>query len=345
MKIAILSLSTFGYFERLAGHATARGVPAEFFDERPANDVATKLLFRFAPGAVAERVGRRHLDGIIDRILAGGFTHVLVTLAEIVSETQIRRLRDAGLRVFRFTWDSVENRPRVRRLDHLMEAVGSFDPQDCARFGYAYIPLYSEVVAPAEVPAAGARDVDFYFCGTMHSDRPAIMHDALESAAARGWRTEFILFYHSRRLYALRNWTSRRAMALRGRITDVPVPHAATIADSRRARVVVDIHHPRQRGLTMRSFEAIAQGAVLLTTNAAALDLMEPGLRGRVALLDKADVAGSMAAALEREPGPLAPDQYHALSLDRFMDDVFALMEITREAGTAPRPAQAEATA
>jgi len=326
MKLAILGLSTFGYFERLADHATAAGVPTKFFDERPSNDVMTKLKFRLAPKSVGQRMGRAHIRGVCADIIAQGFTHVLVIFAEIVSEEELQMFKDNGIHVCRFTWDSVGNRSDVRSLDHMMEAIGSFDPADCARYGYTYIPLYSEVITPDEVRGVDARDLDFFFCGTMHSNRPAIMEHAMRLCAARGWRGKFSLYYHSRKLYFLRNALSAPARKIFPQISERSFPHAETLEDSRRSRVVIDVHHPKQNGLTMRSFEALAQGSVLATTNREALSLVDETLQDRVVFLDPDNLERPFEEALSRVPGPLNEDQYYLLSLDRFLDQIFTLL-------------------
>lgn len=326
MKLAILGLSTFGYFERLAEHATAAGVPTAFFDERPSNDIFTKLKFRLAPKAVGRHLGRAHIRAICEKIIAQKFTHVLVIFAEIVSEDELQMFKDHGISVSRFTWDSVGNRSDVRSLDHIMEAIGSFDPVDCERYGYTYIPLYSEVISPEKVGGAQERDLDFFFCGTMHSNRPRILDEVMRLCEKRGWQGKFSLFYHSRKLYLLRNALSKPARAIFGEISETSFAHAETLEDSRRCRVVIDLHHPKQNGLTMRSFEALAQGAILATTNRAALSLVDASLQDRVVFLDITNLEDSLQRALERTPGPLDREQYYLLSLDRFLGQIFTLL-------------------
>lgn len=331
MKLAILSLSTFGYFARLSEHLTERGLPAKFYEERPSLTVFSKLVFRFAPVSVAQKISASYLDSIIDEIIAEGYTRVLLNQVELISRAHIQRLLDNGIRVFRYTFDSVGNRPHVRRLDDLLERIGSFDPEDCENFGYDYIPLYSEIVEPAKVLAAEDRNFDFYFCGTMHSERPRLISRAIKAAEVAGWVIQLSLFYHSDRLYLIRNALDTEALSIRSKITSTPFPHAETINASRRSHVIIDVNHPRQAGLTMRSFEALAQGAVLLTTNKYALELIDERLQDRVVILDREHIGQSMAEALSRKSGPLDPNLYHNLSRERFIEDILNLVDINTD--------------
>lgn len=327
VKLALVAISTFGYFERLAEHASALGIDTVFFDERPDNSVRQKLLYRYAPRSVTNLISKRHRSDLVDRILAGGFTHALIVFAELISVDDVRRLKDHGVIVSRFTWDSLRNRPQVLQFDPLMRAIASFDPDDCATQGYRYIPLYSETV-PEQLPSENDRTTDFYFCGTMHSNRPEIISEVMAISARRGWRSLMKLFYHSHWLYYLRNLTDRRALSLRKHISDVGFKHRETLADSANARVVIDIQHPDQSGLTMRTFEALAQGAVLLTTNDRILDLLDESLQHRVVILDRNDIEGSMERAIAVMPGPLNERQRHALSVNRFLLQIFELLGI-----------------
>lgn len=325
-KLAIIGLSTFGYFERLAIHITRCGVEARFFDERPSNDVATKLTLRLLPKALSRPLVKKQLAELCDKIISGGFTHVLVIFAELVGPAELTRLKNRGIRVFRYTWDSVGNRPSVRKLDHLMEAIGSFDPEDCRTHGYRYIPLYSETVPGSELPAFADRPNDFYFCGTMHSVRARIISRIEEQCAARNWSILLKLFYHSRKLFVLKNLHDFRTLRITSRISETGFKHAETLEDCRNSKVVLDINHPRQQGLTMRTFETIAQGAVLLSTNRMAVSLLDPALQDRIILLDDNDYAGSMERALNANPAALNDQQRHMLSVDRFVHQLFKMM-------------------
>ena len=325
-KLAIIGLSTFGYFERLAGHITRCGVEAQFFDERPSNDVATKLVLRVLPKALSRPLVRKPLAELCNTIISGDFTHVLVIFAELIGPAELARLKNNGIKVFRYTWDSVGNRPSVRKLDHLMEAIGSFDPEDCRTHGYRYIPLYSETVPSASLSTFADRPNDFYFCGTMHSVRARVISRIEEQCVARNWSILLKLFYHSRKLFVLKNLHDFRTLRITSRISETGFKHAETLEDCRRSKVVLDINHPRQQGLTMRTFETIAQGAVLLSTNRMAVSLLDPALQDRIILLDDKDIAGSMARALTASPAPLNGQQRHMLSVDRFVHQLFEMM-------------------
>lgn len=323
MKLAIVGPNFFDYLGRLAARFGTRGVAAAYFDERPANDTRTKILLRFAPRAAKERLTRDFHRALTAAILDGGFTHVLFVAIEAYPAAEIRRLEAAGLHLAGYCWDSLANKPHMGAIRPLMAAMASFDPEDCARLGFDYIPLYSDAIA--QVPD-GPRDIDFFYCASFHSQRPVWVDRLIRAADRHGWRLELRLFYHARWLWLVSNAARPRLWYLRHRFRTAPWPKPEVDAASERAKVVIDIHHKAQTGLTMRTFEALSQGAVVLTTNAHALDAVPEGLGARIVWLDPADVDGAMATALARPSGPLGPEARHALSVERFMDDLLGLL-------------------
>jgi len=325
LKFAIISLSTFGYFERMAVASSVRGIPTKFFDERPRNDVFTKMFLRLAPKKITQNFSQAHINNVCNEIIEDKYTHVMIVFAETIQKEDLTKFINAGISLSRFTWDSIGNRSHVRKFDHLMKAIGSFDPDDCETYGYKYIPLYCETIEPHTIQKGVNRKFDFYFCGTMHTDRPNLINQMIRLCDKHGWTPKWDLFYHSRWLYKIRNSNNPQAMEIYDRISDTPFPHTQTLENTRNSRVIVDIHHSKQSGLTMRTFEALAQGSVLLTTNERALDLVDSSLLNRVVILDRKNLETSMITALSRLSGPLKDSQYFSLSFDRFLDQIYEL--------------------
>lgn len=317
MKIAIIGPSFFGYLERLAVTLCFSGATAEFLDERPSNRVLAKLALRLAPRRIARLACRRHHVALTERILTTGITHVLLVSPEIFPRDLVERLRAAGLTVCRYAWDSVSNRTHATALDDGLDRVASFDPDDCRARGYTHIPLYSPA-APAAMPDSQAREIAFLYCGTLHSNRPARLARLGSVCRRNGWPFARMLFYHSRLLWLLRYASHPVRWPFVARLATTPFPYETLYEEVRNARVVIDIHHPAQTGLTMRTYEALALGAVVLTTNAHAPQGLPPELAARVVVMAPGDPEPAMRQALAIEPAPLPEPMQQFLSAGRF---------------------------
>ena len=323
MNLAIIGPSFFGYLAELADGFRTRGVEATFYDERPSNTVSSKVFFRLANETAKERAAARYIDGLCTRILAAGHSHILLVSVEVFSKSAVQRLQDAGLIICRYGWDSVQNKPLMYSLDPLMERIASFDGQDCETYGYHYIPLYSNLRCD---PDATKRTDDFFYCTTLHSDRPFWVVDFLSVITAHGWRANFLLFYHNRMLWALRYIKSPRLWVLLKSVSAVPFSRNQITQAMQKANVVLDIHHGSQTGLTMRTYEALSLGAVLLTTNKASLKYLPADIHDRIVILDRSDLAGTMQSALDCNPASLSKAQSYSLSQDRFITQLMALL-------------------
>src|SRR3546814_439027 len=266
---------------------------------------------------------RRYHEQITAEIIRSGSTHVLFGTIEMFPHACIRRLQEHGIVMCRYAWDSVRNKPYAKTLDSYMLAVASFDPEDCEREGYKYVPLYSGANAGAPTDRC---DIDFLYCATFHSNRPSVMAKIIDESLRAEWKLELMLFFHSRKLWYLRYLLKPAVWHMGGLIATTPFSLDAIADRTARSRVVIDIHHGGQSGLTMRTFEALSLGAVVLTTNAIAPHGLPLQLRGRVVVLDLDDVAGSMARALARPREGLTKEMRYYLSANRFIDQLIALL-------------------
>lgn len=323
MNVAIVGPAFFGYLRRLADMMTSRGIPARFYDEFPSNQILTKITLRYSSLAIRQRATRAYHEQITHDIIRSGATHVLFGTIEMFPHHCIRRLRDRGIVMARYAWDSCANKPYAKTLDPFMRGVASFDPDDCRREGYRYVPLFSSL--PTDV-ATTTPDIDFFYCATFHSNRPMVIAKVIDACERENWRLKLMLFFHSRKLWYTRFALHPGVWRLGKLFSSKPFTLEEIAAATARARIVVDIHHNGQSGLTMRTFEALSLGAVILTTNPMALVGLPEPLHERVVLLDPANTSSSMAQALVRPRGALAPEWQYYLSADRFLDQIIALL-------------------
>lgn len=325
MRIALIGPSFFGYLEDLAARLQARGHSAQFFDERPSNTVMGKLFVRFAPAAVKARALTAHLDQMIEAIRAADITHVLLVSTETITPDHVQTLKKAGLTVCRYGWDSVRNKPAMFALDPLMDRIASFDPEDCQRLGYTLIPLFSTISRQVPPPA---KTHDLFYCTTLHSNRPQIVTRLKAALARQGMTARLMLFYHGRLLWALRYAGQPLVWPLLREISSKPFSRTDIAAATQAARIVLDVHHGAQSGLTMRTFEALSLDAVLLTTNAMAQASLPADLAARILPLDLEDMDRALDAARDRSATlqDLPEARRYGLSVDRFLDQITALL-------------------
>ncbi|MCW2816655.1 MAG: hypothetical protein JWN84_4110 [Nocardioides sp.] len=265
-EVLVVTPSFFGYEECVVAELASRGRRATLLDERPSNSSWVKASARVAPALIATRL-RRHYRQALRDLEGRTLDLVLVIKAEVVPLEFLERLRRMNPRcVFVFyAFDSFANSPRGRQLLPHVDHAFSFDRDDVARVeGLRYKPLFhTQDFAPG--PPLAERAIDLAFVGTLHSDRYGVCQ-ALAPAGA----THDYFFYSPARwhheLTRLRDQTIRRIPTSDVSFTKLTRSDVARCFS--RARAVIDAQRTGQSGLTIRTFEVLAAGTKLITTNA-----------------------------------------------------------------------------
>lgn len=254
----------YEYTRRLIAGLEGQGMVVTFVPDRPfaAYDPVYSLLRRtWAAGfrAYCNFFLRKRLTS-----LRGPFDRVFLLHGETFPPDLVAFLRRhwPQARLVYYNWDSVASNPNALCLQPQFDVAFSFDPTDCERYpGFRYQPMF---FLPDFGPdATSAPDTDLLFIGNAHSDRRFIVTRLLAQARAEGWTLDACLL------------TSAWKVALWRRRGDPLVPFYITKPLSlvqvrekmTHARALLDVHHPRQSGLTQRSYESLGMGLKLVTTN------------------------------------------------------------------------------
>jgi hypothetical protein len=172
-------------------------------------------------------------------------------------------------------------------------------------------------------PTPPRSDVEyaFSFVGTIHSDRYRVLRALSAQADAAALRYFVYPFLPARFLYWAYRATKREFSGTGA--TDFrfdPLPYPEVLRVMAASRAIVDIEHPRQRGLTMRTLEVLGAGRKLLTTNVHVTRYPFYSA-DRVAIIDRA--APHLDPAFFEAPArPLPPAFAERYSLAGWVDDV-----------------------
>ena len=159
-----------------------------------------------------------------------------------------------------YQWDSISNYD-YRYLIPYFDQVKTFDSKDANEFNLRYLPLFYKNNTSKIV----SEDIDLLFIGIWHSDRLNILHEIASSALGQGiklyfrvyypWYMYFYLVYIKKQIRRSEFFTFKK------------IPIEVTNQFYQRAKCIIDINHPNQTGLTMRTIETLGSGKKLITTN------------------------------------------------------------------------------
>lgn len=155
----------------------------------------------------------------------------------------------------------------------LFDKCYSFDINDVKKYrelSYKtlfYIPAYND--CETNKVNNQINDIDVSFIGTNHTDRINILYNLIP-AIQKNAKTIYIkLCFSKLRFYFLKviNWSLYKNIN-EDWISFHQIPRKQAQDIFNRSKVVIDIHHPSQNGLSIRVIEVLSKGKKLITTNA-----------------------------------------------------------------------------
>jgi hypothetical protein len=332
-RVLLVSPSFFGYEFEIASSFERLGYDVDYRDERPSNGSVSKAALRLNPKLLTTRV-RTHYERILKAALDQIYDFVVVVKGEVVPEWFLASLRTTQVRarfIF-YTYDSITNSSNCVALFPYFHDLFSFDSIDVRNDPrLRYKPLfYSTPFTPGAL--SREREFDAAFIGTLHSDRFAYIQHLLTV-----FENPFVFFYVPAKWFFLVNRyiTGGFRGVPRSSVSFVPMTSSEVAEVFRSSRVVFDLQRAQQSGLTMRTFEALASGAILVTANQYIQNAEFFDSRYIIIVRSTADVAliKDLKRALERNKQVEGPPP----GFDKYSIDAWAahLLGITPDASLA----------
>lgn len=265
LRILLVSPSFFGYERSVAQAIRETGHEVDLFDERPSNRAWQRALVRVAPKLMQRQIDA-HYRALAEAIDGTSYDALLVIKGEVVPRAFVEAFAAANPSAVRayYTFDSLRNSPQGLRIVDLFDLRYTFDRRDArADPSFAYKPLF---YAAEYRPSARPRELDVSFIGTLHGDRWEFVQAVAAGVPER--RRRLFFFIPAAWYYWVRRLTSNRVRGVpRHAVQTTPLSRADVVDLMQNSRVVIDMQRHGQHGLTMRTFEALATGAALITSN------------------------------------------------------------------------------
>ena len=265
-KILFIGPETFNYEKEIVSELERLGAQVVYRSDKPGSSLILKVLLRIFP-----RLLWRYSDRIFTQWLATSgpvdCDIVWVIKGEGVSPNFVDLLRKKYINahfVF-YLWDSINNVRDAALKFSRFDRVYSFDPQDCKLHKeLVYRPLF---FLERYRSGASADGHGCFFIGTLNGDRPAVIARLIPAFPSR-IAFNYWLFVRNRIELLVRQIVDPALRLLdKSRLLDVPMPSSVVSQNFQRSAAIIDIEHPNQIGLTMRTFEVLASGKKLITTN------------------------------------------------------------------------------
>lgn len=322
-KILFFCVQTFNLEKDIVKQLEKHGAHVTYFDERPANNNFTKGLIRINRNLLQKKI-HKYYQNILKLIKDEEFDFLLVNRGEVIPRFFLEKfikLQPKCQRIF-YTWDSFENHSHGLSILKYFHKKFTFDKKDAEKYNIGFRPLYFTDNYRQIYKSATNQSIDLLFLGTAHSDRYIIsnqiadwcMENNLTSFNYYYMQGKFVYLYKKYFDPSFKNFDFKKLS-----FRSLTIENIIEYYD--KSNVVLDISHPDQSGLTLRTFETIGAGKKLITTNMNIKDypFFNPH---NIFLIDRNNIELDK-AFFSNEYESIPKDLYEKCSIDGWIENIF----------------------
>jgi len=255
----------FGYEKNIIHELESRGAVVIWMADRPFKSIFLRALTTYIPcltSFLSDRIYYKFLRNCIN-----DFDIVFIINGQTVSSKILKTLRFkySSAKFYLYLWDSFSNRPNLNVKLKFFDHISTFDPKDAVEHNLNFRPLFfSHEDNKNQVDELV---FDWSFIGTNHSDRYSIIKKMILFANQK--RNSYVYLYiHAKWVFwILKAFNFNYINANKNEFKFCPLSKADVYEIFSKSKAILDIEHPNQYGLTMRTFEVIGSRKKLITTN------------------------------------------------------------------------------
>lgn len=273
-RILFMSPSFFGYEHEIVAQLQDAGAIVQYYDERPFSSSFAKVLNRLNLKFFIRKTIREHHKQIVETAVKEPFDYFFVISPETMGAGFVKELRatNPAMKTVLYMWDSIQNKNAQGVLE-LFDQVFTFDRTDKEFFPDTnFLPLfYSEAFERPSGSLQANTSFKYAACfiGSAHSDRAKVIKRIAKEFERRGLETFVFLYCPGKLFFWLRKLFTNEFSGMSMKdfsFSSLSKKEIQDVLDS--SGIVIDIEHPSQTGLTMRTIEMLGFGKKLITTNA-----------------------------------------------------------------------------
>ncbi len=268
-RVLFFYLSTFNYENEIKHAMEHEGAVVDAFNERPTNNVFARILIRLNRNLIGKYINK-YYDGIIEKTKENKYDFIFFIKGESISPSIVQKLREVhpGAKLVMYYWDSIANNQNAKGMLNCFDKVLSFDRNDCNEMNLQFLPLFY-IPQYAEIAEKNVEQkYDMMFAGTTHSERYEFVNGIANQIKEQGGEC-FTWFYFPSKVnfYKLKFDNPRFRSAKIEDFNFIPMSREKLLAYYAESRIQIDMQHPKQTGLTMRTIETLGAKRKLITTN------------------------------------------------------------------------------
>jgi hypothetical protein len=274
-KVLFICPRFFGYEHEIKCGLTRLGAHVDYYDERPFNSSISKILNRLNFKTLIKKKIESYYSDVLRNAVAVDYDHLLVVAPETITADFIKKIKfdNPKIKTTLYLWDSMKNKKNASNLIGYFDKVVTFDKADSLMDSrVSFLPLFYIDAYAKDLNKSKDYSYLLAFIGTAHSGRFKLVTTIADSLGMKKTSNYFFYYSPSKLLFLLKklftdelNGLSFNDISFKSMTSEEII---SVLAD---AKVVIDIEHPNQNGLTMRTIEMLGMQKKLITTNRAVM--------------------------------------------------------------------------
>ena len=267
-KILFIAVKYFGYEKEIVRGLEKAGAQVTMFYDLPFDYAGLKYFRHLLPDSMEEKINRWYRGMLLRKASGVNWDIVFLIKGRIITTDFLSFLRrnhpDATF--IQYQWDSLKNFDYKSFIPHFDYSY-TFDPEDAQRLPVLkYQPTFAldEFFDLAGKRNSLKQDVDVSFVGSSHSNRLKILRRLGEKIKQHKLTSKFYCYLPV--LMGLKGVLVTRRIKP-GEFMFGALSREKFKALLLRSRYVLDLPSPNQSGVTLRTYEALASGCCIVTTN------------------------------------------------------------------------------
>ncbi|PJJ63007.1 CgeB family protein [Chryseobacterium geocarposphaerae] len=268
-KVLFLAVRFFQYEKAIAQRLSELGAEVDFYDERPSNSNFAKGVIRFNK-KIYQSIINRYYRSIIDEIQNKKYDYFLLIKGEAVPAYFLEKVRllNPEIEMIYYNFDPLKEYPVLISNLKYFDKKFTFERNDALRYGLSFRPLFYLNEYKHLASDISDLNYDIIFIGSAHTDRYIVGENVRSIAEKLKLKCFFYYYAMGRIAFRLRKIVDKELKQFDNKkLSFTTLSHHEIIDYYRRAKSVLDINKPFQDGLTIRTFEVLASGRKLITTN------------------------------------------------------------------------------
>lgn len=263
-KLLLITEGFYEYDVNMKKAIEALGYEVTLFPVRIPESYVAKILHRGKMKQYREAQQRKRQQFFKKNVKYDVVLVIVGHSLDVESFLELRK-RQKEAEFILYLWDDVKRVKTYEALKHTFDRIITFDRKDAIQYNLEFRPLFyvDDYVYNGE-----NKQYDLCFIGSIHSNRKAMIKEVIRSSF--GDKCDAFIYLYTGWYTTMRNrfrkksdpeYISPEYLSYR------KLSFAKSAQAVRHSKVVLDIQHPTQFGLTMRTIESLAAHTKIATTN------------------------------------------------------------------------------